>query len=361
MGDARRRGRAHPKLKRGSWLLAGASLLATWFLLEAGFRVLAAVRGRQSLDAAEQRRSGLPPGADARLGDLVRPSRLEDVVYELVPDLHVRFLGVPLATSTAGFRDRDYPTAKPSGARRVVGIGDSVMFGWGVADGEDYLSLTETRLAAAGRPVEVLNMAVPGYNSAMEVAALRQRGLAYAPDLVVVGLCGNDAGLPYFLQDPPEPFALDRSFLLDFVRERLAGETDEGDASGLVIRPLNAGWRAARSGRASQVPPRYAHMVGLAAFRGALEELRALAAKQHFDVLVLYYPNAPPEMREIVATVGLPSLNTAGAIRRFLNDHGGDAALSRLRLSARDPHPSAAGHALIAEVLTAHLEKTWPR
>lgn len=337
-------------------------MAATLLLAEAGFRGAALLRGRQSLAAAENRRSRLAPGDEARLGDIVRPSAVPDVVYELVPELRVRFLGQPLSTSAAGFRDRDYPTAKPPGVRRVLGIGDSIMFGWGVADGEDYLSLTEARLAAEGRAVEILNMAVPGYNSVMEVAALRERGLAYAPDVVVVGLCGNDAGLPYFLQDAPKLWALDRSFLVDFVRGRLAGESDdEGDASGLVIRPQNAGWRAARTGRAVPVPPRYAHMVGLDALRRAFEELRGLSKAHGFEVVVLYYPNAPPEMRDIVAALGLPSLNTAGAIRRFLNERGGDAALAQLRLSARDPHPSRTGHELIAGVLAPELEKAWPR
>jgi hypothetical protein len=36
---------------------------------------------------------------------------------------------------------------------------------------------------------EVLNMAVPGYNTAMEVETLKARGLAYEPDVVVVGYC----------------------------------------------------------------------------------------------------------------------------------------------------------------------------
>lgn len=359
MGDARDRSGAHTRLRR-EWLLASLSLLGTLAVLEAGCRALAAARGHRTLAAAEERRSSLGPSDDASLGDIVRPSRLRDVVYELLPSLHVRFLGQSLSTSAAGFRDRDYAVAKPPGTRRILGIGDSVMFGWGVADGLDYLSLTERALAAAGRPVEMLNMAVPGYNSVMEVATLRERGLAYAPDLVVVGLCGNDAGLPYFLQDPPEPFALDRSFLLDFVRGRLSGESDDdaGDASGLVIRPLNAGRRAERTGRAARVPPRYAHMTGLPAFRRAFEELRALSQTHAFEVRVLYYPNAPQEMREILAELGLPSVNTAGAIRRFLNERGGGAALAELRLSSRDPHPSAAGHRLIAEVLRAELEKS---
>ncbi len=343
----------------GSLLLAVASTLFTLVALEGLFRVLAFREARRSFEAAIAHPSRVAPGGRATLGDLIRPSRSPDVVYELAPDLRVSFLGAPLATSHAGFRDRDYPATKRPGSFRILGIGDSIMFGWGVGDGEDYLSLAESRLAGAGvgRPVEIINTAVPGYNSVMEVATLREKGLRYAPDLVIVGLCGNDASLPNFLQAPPELLAFDRSFLADFVRDRFSEDEEPGDGPpGLVDRPVKGGWRSTRAEDAAQVPARYAHMVGLAAFRRALEELKQLSEGHGFSVLMLYYPGAPREMREIVAALGLASLNTAPAVRRFLNANGGaDAALPLLRRHARDPHPSQAGHRLIAEALVQYL------
>ena len=304
------------------------------------------------------RGSRVEPGARASLGELIRPSRNPEIVYELAPDLRVSFLGAPLSTSHAGFRDRDYSLEKPAGSFRILGLGDSIMFGWGVGDGEDYLSLLEARLEAArvGRPVEILNMAVPGYNSVMEVATLREKGLRYAPDLVIVGLCGNDASLPNFLQAPPELLAFDRSFLVDFVRSRFDDRDEDDETSGLVGRPVKAGWRPTRTEDAALVPARYAHMVGLPAFRRAMEELRQLSETHRFEVLLLYYPGAPREMREIIFAVGLASLSTAPAVRRFLIEHGGgEAPLSLLRRTARDPHPSQAGHQLIADALFEHL------
>jgi len=350
--------RAPGRLPVGSLLLAAASTLFALVALEASFRALALLEGRRSFEAALTRSARLAPGASANLGDLIRPSLDPDIVYELAPDLHVSFLGAPLSTSHAGFRDRDYSTEKPAGTFRVLGVGDSIMFGWGVGDGEDYLSLVEAQLAArhVGGPVEILNTAVPGYNSVMEVATLRGKGIAYAPDLVIVGLCGNDASLPYFLQAPPEVLAFDRSFLADFVRNRFAAGSEDDETAFLVNRPVKAGWRHTRDEDAARVPALYAHMVGLPAFRNAMQELKRLSEAHGFGVLLLYYPGAPREMREIISDVGLPSLSTAPAVRRFSTAHGGgEAALALLHHNARDPHPSQAGHRLIADALLEYL------
>ena len=73
-------------------------------------------------------------------------------------------------TSSQGFRDREYAAAKASGSYRVLGVGDSLMFGWGVDEGRDYLSVLERRLEREHpeRSWEVINTAVPGYNTVME-------------------------------------------------------------------------------------------------------------------------------------------------------------------------------------------------
>ena len=65
---------------------------------------------------------------------------------------------------------------------RIVGIGDSGMFGWNVEQGEDYLSVLRSNLTARANGVsyEVLNLGVPGYNTQIEVESLRSKGLAYA-------------------------------------------------------------------------------------------------------------------------------------------------------------------------------------
>jgi hypothetical protein len=164
------------------------------------------------------------------LGHVVRLSPDPRVVYELVPDLDVDFLGARLRTNADGFRGKALPPARTRAAVRVVGLGDSVMFGWGVSEEETYLARLVPLLEGASPGVawEVMNTAVPGYNTVMEVATLEAKGLRFDPDLVVLNFVGNDLGLPNFIEERPDTLSLRRSFLLDFVRARLGGTPEPG-------------------------------------------------------------------------------------------------------------------------------------
>lgn len=293
-------------------------------------------------------------GRRAALGDIVWASRNPDMVYELRPGLDVSFSGQRMTTSSVGFRDREYPLAKPAGVRRILGLGDSVMFGWGVADGEDYLSLVEERLAEEhpGEGWQVINMAVPGYNAVMEVEALHAKGLAYGPDLVVVGFCGNDLRLPNFLQEPENGLALDRSYLFDFVRSRVSGaDLEDPDAA---LTPL-----ALRSPDRAAVPLRYAHMVGLSAYERSMQRLRETQRREGFEVVVLFYPGPTKQVGATVRRLGFRMFSLATRVREFLREQGGrEAGYALLRLSPHDPHPSPVGHRLIADGLIAYLDQS---
>lgn len=76
----------------------------------------------------------------------------------------------------------------------IVAFGDSLYAGYGLAQGEGFAPELERALAAEGLAVRVVNAGVSGDTS----QAGRQRlaftldGLDRAPDLVIVGLGGND-------------------------------------------------------------------------------------------------------------------------------------------------------------------------
>ena len=100
---------------------------------------------------------------------------------------------VHVVTNELGFRDRRLPGAKPPGVIRVVAHGDSFTQGYGVEEDEAYPRLLETRLAArAGVPVQVVNLGVPGTSPRDQASHLRDPGLAYEPDLVLISVMAND-------------------------------------------------------------------------------------------------------------------------------------------------------------------------
>ena len=92
-----------------------------------------------------------------------------------------------------GYRDRNHPLAKPSGTLRIIVIGDSIAQGTRIKDDEAvFPRVLETELRRQGVPAEVQNFAVAGYNTQQEVETLLTKGLAYAPDIVILSYCLND-------------------------------------------------------------------------------------------------------------------------------------------------------------------------
>ncbi|MEO6711188.1 MAG: SGNH/GDSL hydrolase family protein, partial [Planctomycetota bacterium] len=91
--------------------------------------------------------------------------------------------------NSLGFRDPKTSLGKLPGSRRLLFLGDSMTWGWGVDDGERF-----TDLLAADLPTgfEVFNTAVPGYGTDQEFWTLEERGDSLAPDFVVLVFIFND-------------------------------------------------------------------------------------------------------------------------------------------------------------------------
>jgi GDSL-like Lipase/Acylhydrolase family len=113
----------------------------------------------------------------------------------LSPNYDGWFAGVPVRINNLGFRDdRDYALEKGHKTFRILVLGDSVTFGHGAITENTYPKLLE-RLLHEWRPDidwQVLNAAVPGYNTSQELAQLLELGPSVQPDLVVVGFYEND-------------------------------------------------------------------------------------------------------------------------------------------------------------------------
>ncbi|SRR5579884_472958 len=100
---------------------------------------------------------------------------------------------IPASQNALGYRGEMYPEDKPAGVWRVVFLGDSNTWGWGVADGEEFPLLTEQRLRASSPNVQVLNFALPSFGTDQEYLTYVNVARRYHPDLVVlVFFAGND-------------------------------------------------------------------------------------------------------------------------------------------------------------------------
>ena len=148
------------------------------------------------------------------------PLRAPQLLYESHPDLgffhapsQAGYLDDGLATiNEMGFRGELPSVPKPEGEIRVLAIGDSTTFGWGVDDVGTYCAQLEAMLAAAfpNRQMSVINAGVGAYDLDREAVLLKHFAPRLEPDVVLVGLYWND--LPYEKTTPDgRPLAARRS------------------------------------------------------------------------------------------------------------------------------------------------------
>jgi len=125
-----------------------------------------------------------------------QPVDNEALSYTLKPNMQYEFEHIHVVINSQGLRDDPISLEKPRGVYRILGLGDSVTFGWQVGQGETYLARLESMLNTddPSRRYEVINAGVPAYNLGNELAYLKEYGIRYQPDLVIVGFCVlNDA------------------------------------------------------------------------------------------------------------------------------------------------------------------------
>lgn len=96
--------------------------------------------------------------------------------------------GALVRSNSRGMRGRrEYPL-EPGAGLRVVALGDSFTFGECVEDDESFAAQLEAAIA----PGEVLNLAVHGHGHDQQLLRLREQGLAYRPDVVLLGFLNAD-------------------------------------------------------------------------------------------------------------------------------------------------------------------------
>lgn len=331
----------------------GALLVSTvlaLLLAEVGLRVYFGSREPADFAAALRDARNAPRTGALALGQIVQASAHPDVVYELRPGIDGTFRGQTLRTNALGIRGaREYAREKPAGTFRVVGLGDSNLFGWGVGEGEPYLQILEKRM---GERFEALNFGVPGYNAVMEVATYEHRAAELDPDLVIVHFIGNDFGLPHFLQAPEAARSPVRSYLWELLQARFGSKEDEVDP-GLLPHDRR---RLAPELR-QEARGRYAHMVGPEAYRKAMARLGELTRARGIPVIVLSLGGSGEEgnlAREAAEANGFTFLDASSRFYRYLIENrlgdGKQVWRSTFRIP-RDGHPNRLAHELYAEVL----------
>jgi hypothetical protein len=361
-------------IPRGLWpklMTSVAAFFAALLALEVGVRLINAF-DQNYLDALDYRRPA-SAGEDLTLADLIRVNSDDLIVYDLRPGVRGVFKGHELSINSFGFRDPPRSGIKQPGTFRIVGLGDSHMFGWGVAQDQTFVAVLERLLRQQSRGVnfEVWNTAVPGYNTVQEVEAFALRADELMPDLVVINYVDNDMDLPNFLAQRPNLWTLRRSFLKELIDRRwslLSGEFRDPIRLHAIMPDETTGRYLFDSKR---IPKRYLRLAGWDHMEEAFDRLAAICKRRGIRPILLInmdnYANRlagrtpdvrPPPVRELAAhcaNEGYLVVDPQDRITTYLQTRHLDS--SALWLSPSDTHTNVLRHRLVAEELLQRLRE----
>jgi len=353
--------------------LALASTIAALLAAEGIVRLMHYLReDRRPLEVQLRGARDRPPSMQSlRLGEIVQQSRDPGIVYELKPNVRGRFMGQPLIINSQGLRDYEYTRRKQPGTFRIVGVGDSSLFGWGVPLEDSGLKVLERRLNEKSRAqkFEVINFAVPGYNTAMESETFVQRCLEYTPDLVLLNFNTNDYDVPGFMRLPDDLATFRKSYLFDLAYSAYAGVMAvEREPLGVFdFKRTISEDQGARLDEDPALPEEYRYMVGAKGVVRALEQVAAAARKRAIPFVVFTvkpYPGVVANyvrdelrdgQRELLEResqrLGFHFLNTYRNYMDYLNRYPN----ANFAVSRADGHPNALAHSIDADAIFNYL------
>ena len=275
--------------------------------------------------------------------ELKRVAEDPEIGHEHIPGTSARLMGVDVSINNRGLRDDEVEAVKPPEVMRILMLGDSVTFGWGVPAGETMSNVLERELTTRGAgPVEVINAGVGNYNTAMEVGYFFHSGKAYAPDIVVLNYFINDTELTPTYEEVPWFARYSYAYAViggawDGLKRRFLGGADwRTYYAGLYVDDA-PGWRVAQESVVRLAD--YCHAKGIRLVIVNVPELRELIDYPFADVTA--------KLEAVAASHEIEFVNLLPALR--------GQSPSTLWVSAPDPHPNPRAHYYMGRFLADYL------
>ena len=102
---------------------------------------------------------------------------------------YTKFGHKPVHINSKGTRGKEFSETKPDNVFRIISLGDSRTFGWGLSEPETYSGLLENHFqeqAGDSLGIEVINAGVNAWSYAQMYVYLRDIGMKYNPDMVIL-------------------------------------------------------------------------------------------------------------------------------------------------------------------------------
>jgi hypothetical protein len=268
--------------------------------------------------------------------------------YKHAPGLQRIYQGVSVSINELGLRDRNLENKK-NGELRILLLGDSVTFGWGVPLETTFGRKLEILLTAKlGHPVRTVNSGVGGYNTVQEHAFIRTSINFIEPDIVILLYVRNDIDSNNQPFDPWSQLAL------------------QGKTPPEIIRILlGESWLY----RLGVFALKYSRPRGLTSLdkntRGFRESMNALSSMATFCLernarfVVFFYRSKRESLSSIVLLSEISSIgNRYGFPVVDIGKWWGRVDMRSVTNSVVDSHPNERGHEILAvgmaDFLLAH-------
>lgn len=280
------------------------------------------------------------------------------------PNQEGRFLhkdfSISVRINSVGLRDREYPLER-TGKKRMLVIGDSFAWGFGVERDQRFDETLEQRLG----DWEIINAAVSGYGTDQQLLYLGESGMAYGPDVVLLLFHETDYitntlaeaawyNKPFFslqegrlvLENVPVPEAT----LLQRLDRLLIGRTFFlGRIYIHAIRPLLAHlYRGSQEGH-GRTEPDLENAGQVTA--GLLDAINAICNKNGARFVLVSIPMGQEDIKTTLDTFSRQS----GVPYLALDDYF--STLSFAVEFPHDAHWNAAGHAAASKAIQQFLER----
>lgn len=266
--------------------------------------------------------------------------------------------GQPVHINSAGFRGPEVSERAMPGTLRIMLVGDSFTFGYGVADDSTLSMQMQRELAHAPGTcprVEIINAGVNGYDTDQEVLFVQRLGLQYRPDVVIVGFNPNDIVSAVegrtMLSRPKLKRLLTRSAMYQFLAPRLKAVMfhKQGVAYSREIDALIAG-DSSSAWRVNRVRSRLVSLDSIGRVHGFRTVLAIFPFSEHVYGSAKG-PWPPAQLASLDKDGGMPVVDPLPALRR--------AAVNREPLFLDEPthHPNPTALAVVSHELATFLRR----
>jgi lysophospholipase L1-like esterase len=246
-----------------------------------------------------------------------------------------------------GLRDDEVPYIPSDDEQRILVLGDSVTFGWGVSQGETFSDRMEGLLRTeTGRQWQVINAGVNGYNTEQEAAFLRIEGMRYSPDYVLLVYVSNDVDpvldpnettwrrYPTWTSSLPEAINRLRQLSYLFQLTKLFTRLERMDQA-------RAAATADSGAQSADHTPSITENPGWQRSEAALLDIARQCKEAGIPFLVGLF--SPSELVDVLRKTGIDTIPLRPAYK--------DIPESLAHVSRIDPHPSALVHEEMAKYL----------